>query len=189
MSILERFVEKIRQEQGLTNEVPGFDSDNGNEVAKYLFVLEAPGRMAVKSGRLSPENNDPTARKFKEQLLKARIDKSEIVLWNIVPWYLGENGKIRSAKTSDVNVCFEYLDNLIARLKELECIVLVGSAARKAHVHLSHKTNLRVLSCHHPSPKVMNTSDEKDKENVEVFKAMKRLSETKRRQVLFAGLN
>lgn len=177
MSELERFVEKIRQEQRLMDEVPGFDPDIENEAAKYLLLLEAPGRMAIRSGRVSLENKDQTASKLKEQLYKAGIDKAEIVLWNIVPWYLGDGKRITSAKFSDVELALKYLDELITKLEKLECIVLVGGAARSAHVHLSHKTSLRILSCHHPSPKVMNTSNEKDKENVEVFRAMKRHSE------------
>jgi siroheme synthase (precorrin-2 oxidase/ferrochelatase) len=57
-------------------------------------------------------------------------------------------------------------------LEKLEAIVLVGTAARKAHVFLSAKTDVRILSCHHPSPKVKNFSPETTHENVEVMKAM-----------------
>jgi uracil-DNA glycosylase len=63
MSPLERFVQKIRSEQGLSTEVPGFDPLNGNENARFLFVLEAPGPKAVKkTGVISFDNPDQTAR-------------------------------------------------------------------------------------------------------------------------------
>lgn len=42
-------VEKIRLIKGTKN-VPGFDPNNGNENAQYLFLLEAPGQGSVKSG-------------------------------------------------------------------------------------------------------------------------------------------
>jgi uracil-DNA glycosylase family 4 len=172
-SPLRAFVEKIRSEQGLSDEVPNFDPLNGNENAKFLFVLEAPGAKAVKSGFISFDNPDQTAKNFREQLEEAGIKRSEIILWNVVPWYLGNSGKtkIRAAQSRDISKCLDYLGELVSLLKKLECIVLVGSAARKAHVYLSHETKLRILSCHHPSPKVKNFSPATAKENVAVFRA------------------
>lgn len=182
MQALKKYVNKIRKEQRLSSEVPEFDPKNGNENARFLFVLEAPGAKAIKkTGFVSFDNPDQTAKNFKNQLRKARIDRTEIAIWNIVPWYLGntDKSKIRPAKAQDIEKCLGYLDILVAQLKKLECIMLVGGAARQAHVHLSHKTNARILSCHHPSPRVMNNSPAKAKENVAVFKAMKRYSETR----------
>lgn len=179
MSPLERFVQKIRSEQGLSTEVPGFDPLNGNENARFLFVLEAPGPKAVKkTGVISFDNPDQTASNFREQLESAKIERSEIAVWNIVPWYLGnvDKTKIRRAKTSDIEKGLAYLDHLVKLLKKLECIVLVGGAARKAHIHLSHTTGVRILSCHHTSPRVRNYKPETADENVAVFKAMKRYS-------------
>ena len=86
MNHLNKFVEKIRREQGLSDEVPRIDPQNGNEEARILFVLEAPGAQAVKTGFVSFDNPDQTARNFREQLIRAGIDRSEIVIWNIVPW-------------------------------------------------------------------------------------------------------
>ena len=34
-------IDRIKAERGLTNQVPAFDPRNGNEDAKYLFLLEA----------------------------------------------------------------------------------------------------------------------------------------------------
>jgi len=178
MNNLKNFVGKIRSEQGLSDEVPNFDPANGNENAKYLFILEAPGAKAIKTGMISFDNPDQTAANFREQLRQAGIDRSEIAIWNVVPWYLGNSGKtkIRPAQSRDIGKCLEYLASLVAILKNLECIVLVGSAARKAHVYLSHETAVRILSCHHPSPRVINNSPAAEKENVAVLKAMKRFS-------------
>ena len=173
MKNLNQFVERIRKEMGLSDEVPNFDPRNGNESARILFLLEAPGKNAVKTGLISFENPDQTARNFREQLEIAGIDRSEIAIWNIVPWYLGDGKKIKPAGVSDVKESIEYLDDLIKILKKLEFIVLVGEKARGAFVYLSHKTAVRILGCHHPSPKVVNTSPEKVEENILVFRAMK----------------
>jgi len=175
MSQLESFVEKIRSEQNLGIEVPGFDPKNGNEKARFLLILEAPGAKAVKTGVISFDNPDFTATNLKRQLEVAGIDRSEIAIWNVVPWYLGndEKTKIRPAKTRDISQCLGYLAELVSLLNRLECVVLVGAAARKAHVHLSYTTKVRILSCHHPSPRVMNHSSDAARDNIAVFKAMK----------------
>jgi uracil-DNA glycosylase len=62
-SRLSLLVDRIRAEQGLGREVPGFDPLNGNENARFLFVLEAPGPKAVARGIISFDNEDQTAKK------------------------------------------------------------------------------------------------------------------------------
>jgi len=173
-SPLTSLVERIRCEQHLSREVPGFDPANGNERARFLFVLEAPGPQAVASGFISLNNNDQTAKNFRTQLTKAGISPSDIALWNVVPWYLGntEKTKIRGALASDVKQGLAYLSEVVFAIEALKCIVLVGGAARQAHVHLSHTTSARILSCHHPSPKVQNTVAGASEENVAVFHYM-----------------
>jgi len=178
MAPLDQLVERIRKEQGLTKEVPGFDPKNGHEDAKYLLLLEAPGPKAIETKIVSFDNPDQTAANLKGQLAEAGIDRSEIVVWNIVPWYLGNRDmtKIRAAKLDDVTLCLTNLGDQVRVMKDLRCIVLVGAAARRAHVHLSHTTDARILSCHHPSPRVKNSSPVTAKENVSVFKAMARMA-------------
>ena len=172
-------VERIRPEQGLGREVPGFDPQNGNEKARFLFVLEAPGPRAVETGVISFDNPDQTARNFRTQLQHAGVARNELALWNVVPWYLGnkERTKIRGAKTSDIKLGLNYLATVVASMARLQCVVLVGGAARQAHIHLSHRTTARILSCHHPSPKVQNTVHGAAEENVSVFRFMLASSE------------
>lgn len=174
MDNLRKFVSRIKKENGLSEEVPNFDPLNGNENARILFVLEAPGAKAVKTGYISFDNPDQSARNFRDQLQKAGIDRSEIAIWNIVPWYLGDGYKIRAAGVSDVLKGLNYLNELIILLKKLEFIVLVGGAARRAHAFLSHKVKIRILGCHHPSPKVVNNNPNMAKENILVFKMMRK---------------
>jgi len=169
-------VNRIRKEKILLREVPGFDPKNGNEQAKYLFLLEAPGPKAIQSGQISFDNEDPSARNFRNQLDKAGIAREEIALWNVVPWYIGnETGtSIRGANGDDVYTGIDYLIPLISVMPNLRCIILVGGAARRAHISLSRFTAARIVSCHHPSAKVINANHpEKDKENIEVFRFIK----------------
>jgi uracil-DNA glycosylase len=172
---LSDFVGQIRDERKLGHEVPDFDPANGNEGARYLFVLEAPGPQAVKRGIVSFRNPDQTARNFRRQLEQAQIVDKDIAIWNIVPWYVGnqERTRIRAVQGEEVAIGTRYLKQLLDLLPELRCIVLVGGAARKAHVTLSAATAVRILSCHHPSPRVMNLLPAAEAENVEVFRFMR----------------
>jgi uracil-DNA glycosylase len=167
-------VERIRAEQGGAK-VPGFDPSNGNEDARYLFLLEAPGPKAVARDMISFDNPDQTAKNLRLQLERAGIQRSDIALWNVIPWYLGnEQGtKIRGAMSSDVKQGLVYLEAIIDSMPRLEFIVLVGGAARQAHIHLSQRARVRILSCHHPSPKVQNTVQGAFDENVGVFQFMR----------------
>lgn len=169
-------IDHIRLAQGPGREVPGFDPENANEKARYLFLLEAPGPKALQTGYVSLNNPDPSARNFRRQLNKAGIEAKDIAIWNVVPWYLGDETrqKIRGATSADVRTGLEYLAQLIAAMPNLQCVVLVGGAARKAHVFLSQLTTARILSCHHPSAQVLNANPAAEEENIAVFQFMQR---------------
>src|ERR1039457_5717737 len=117
-------VNQLRTDRQLTREVPSFDPKNGNESAKLLFLLEAPGAQAVKSGLISFDNPDPSAHNFRNQLEKAGIGREEIALWNIVPWYIGnkESTSIRAAKGSDIEAGIKYLAPLVSAMPNLRCV-------------------------------------------------------------------
>jgi len=174
---LSELVEQIRVDRKIAAEVPGFDPLNGNELARFLFVLEAPGPKAVKTGYVSFDNPDQTARNFRRQLERAGIQRKDIAVWNIVPWYLGneEGTLIRAATAKDVKDGLPYLAGVIDCIPGLRCIVLVGGAARQAHVFLSHTTSVHILSCHHPSPQAQNKNSAASDENVAVFSRMRAL--------------
>jgi uracil-DNA glycosylase len=167
-------VARIRSERKLAaREVPDFDVTGmcGRENAKYLLLLEAPGPKALESGRISLDNPDPSAANLGSQLKEAGISRTDVVLWNIVPWYLG-NSKgttIRQAKSHDIQDGLNYLAPLLSLLPNLRCVVLVGGAARKAHMLLSRITTARIVTCHHPSARAINRNSDAVKENIEVF--------------------
>ena len=169
---LSKLVQQIRTDRNLTTQVPDFDPNNGNESAKYLFLLEAPGPRAVVSGKISFDNQDPTAANFREQLSEAGVARADIVIWNIVPWYIGnpDSAVIRAAGQQDINEGITYLKQLLSCLPQLKCIVLVGGAAKRAHLHLSSTTTARLVCCHHPSARVMNVNPNASQENIEIFR-------------------
>lgn len=174
-SALFHFVLTIRKNEGLNEEIPDFDPKNGNLNAKFLLVLEAPGPKAIKSGYVSIENPDSTAKNLGRQLSKANVSNDEIAIWNVVPWYVGNENKtkIRAINGGELDVGIRYLKELISLMPNLKCIVLVGGTARKAHVELSLSTKARILSCHHPSPRAINALPSIEDVNISVFKFMK----------------
>ncbi|MES2907681.1 MAG: uracil-DNA glycosylase [Pseudomonadota bacterium] len=171
----EILVSIIRTDLNLTSEVPCFDPKNGNERAKYLFLLEAPGPKAVESGIISFDNPDPTAKNLQEQLTSAGISREEVAVWNIVPWYIGnETGtSIRAATGQDVRAGTQYLAPLVSAMPNLCCIILVGRAARESHLLLSRITSARIVCCHHPSARVLNLNPAANNENIEIFNFIK----------------
>jgi uracil-DNA glycosylase len=168
----------MRQEQNLTVEVPNFDPNNGNEKAMFLFILEAPGPKAVKSGIISTDNPDPSARNFKAQLSEAGIEQSQIAIWNIVPWYIGnkERTKIRASKREDIEKGREYAKLISLNMPNLKAIVLVGGAARRSHVFFSQFSQVPVFACHHTSALSMNSRPLRYQENILVFRNILRLA-------------
>ncbi len=101
---LAAFVEQLRASRPVPIDVPMFEPGNGNKRAKFLLVLEAPGSQAIESGIVSIENQNPTARNLKELLKNSKIDKSEIAIWNIVPWYVGSEDRSKLKKLT-ISTC------------------------------------------------------------------------------------
>jgi len=149
----QNLVSRIKQEKG-SDGVPDFDPDGGSEASEYLFLLEAPGPKSLAnkgSGIISISNEDPTARRLKEQLDQAGFQKGEVVVWNIVPWYLGDDGGIESASVDNIREARPYLDALIEAMPKLKYVVLVGQKARHSFVYLSSHSRFVILGLHHTS--------------------------------------
>jgi uracil-DNA glycosylase len=176
-AILDAFVEDLRSKRQDPRDVPGFDPTNGNINAKVLLVLEAPGPRAVKSKRVSIENEDPTARNLKKLLTKTDLKPEDLIIWNVVPWYCGndEKTKIVPPSSKDLTAGIGFLCQLIGLLPNLKSVVLVGGTARKAHVRLSATTDARILSCHHMSQRVYNSNSAAAEENEAVFSVLGRI--------------
>lgn len=161
MKPLTDFVERIREERGRKVQVPDFDPLDGGIIAECLFVLEAPGPKAVETGFISRNNPDETAKNFFEFNQEAGIPREKTITWNIVPWYIGSKGKIRGAKSGDIEPGLGYLLELIALLKKLRIIVLIGRKAQRVKDDLSKNGTHAIIECYHPSPMFIN----RDKSN------------------------
>ncbi|MCL5960057.1 MAG: uracil-DNA glycosylase [Chloroflexi bacterium] len=157
MAKLKEYVDAIRAARGVDKTIPYFDSLDGGIDAKALFLLEAPGARAVESGFISRNNCDPTARNTCGFLWDAGIPRAKTILWNIVPWYVGDNRGIRAASSEDIREGMVYLPELFKMLSDLNLVVLVGREAQHATNQIERITNgVEIVDMYHPSQRVLN---------------------------------
>jgi len=117
--------------------VPLPDEKNGGIGAKILFVVERPGRVGTgKSGRVSFENQDPTAEFFRDLFLSIGIDRRNIFITNAVlchPIIAGYKDAPVSAK--ELKNCLHFLELQIKTIKP-KLIVPLGTKSLQAIKYL-----------------------------------------------------
>lgn len=156
MQPLLNYLKDMREALGADYEMPMFDPCDGGINARVLILLEAPGPKAVGSQFISRNNPDRTAENINNLLQKAEIPRADTILWNIVPWYIGDGKKIRSATKEDVKSSLPFLKKLIELLTNLDFIVLMGKPAQSAELEIKKITSKLIYCTAHPSPKVAN---------------------------------
>lgn len=158
---LTRFVEQLRTELGPEAAIPFFDPWDGGIEAEVLFLLEAPGAKARNSGFISRNNPDETAKNMFELLSEAKIERKQSVLWNVVPWYIGSENRIRPANRTDIQLGVASLQDLINLLPMLRGVVLVGGKAQSAIDHVrALRRDIFIETSPHPSPLFVNRKPE-----------------------------
>ena len=165
MKPLGEYLKGVREAMGAGYEMPAFDPLDGGIHARALLLLEAPGLKAVSSLFISRNNPDPTARNQCELLMDAGIPRADTIIWNIVPWYVGDGqGRIRPINQNDIRAALPHLKTLLELLSALQVIVLVGKKAQSAAPEIRRLTNLPFITTPHPSARVFNIWPEKRKE-------------------------
>lgn len=150
-------------------EVPFFDPCDGGTNAQALFLLEAPGRKAMGSRFISRNNPDPSAKMMFMTLARAGIPRQTTLLWNVVPWYVGNHTAIRAVTPDDIAASLSFLKELIDLLPNLKAVVLVGKKAQRVELHVAKLTVCRVFRSPHPSQRVMNRWPEQRAEMIKTF--------------------
>lgn len=141
--------------------IPYFDPFDGGTRADCLFLLEAPGPKAVSSQFISRDNPDETAKNIFLLCREAGIHRRRTVLWNVVPWYIGTEKKIRPANARDLGAAALVLVELAALLPTLHTVVLLGNKASTAKSSIAELLpQARVFSVPHPSPMFVNRRSE-----------------------------
>lgn len=175
---LTEFVEALRREKGPPYEIPYFDPWDGGTDARVLNLLEAPGAKAVRSGFVSRNNPDETAKNSIELHKAAGIPRRLAVSWNIVPWYIGSGTRIRAAKSDDIAAGARSLERLLGLLPKLQAILLVGrKAERAAGLIQTLRANVKIFSSPHPSPLFVNRLPGNRERILEVLREVRRFLE------------
>ena len=165
--------------------IPDFDPCDGGITAKALFLLEAPSGKAVGSNFISRNNPDPTAKNMCHLMNSANIPRRDTLLWNIVPWYIGneERTKLRSANKEDIKAALYHLPSLLDMLPNLKIIVLVGKHAQSARNYIEElieerTPKLTIIETHHMSNQVFNRWSHKKTETEQEFVRIAQLLKT-----------
>jgi uracil-DNA glycosylase len=161
---------EVMQEVGEQKAMPQFDPCDGGVDARALFLLEAPGPKAVGSTFISRNNPDPTARNMCLLMQQAGIPRAETLLWNIVPWYVGDETRIRAVTNTDIREAMPHFQKLLQLLPRLEAIVLVGQKAQSAAMEIRKLTPVPFFYAPHMSARVFNVWPEKQAEAETVFR-------------------
>ena len=159
---LNDWVRSLRSRLGGDAIVPWFDPADGGVGASILWLLEAPGPKATLerggSGMVSCDNNDRTALNAFETRQEAGVARDRVVHWNVIPYYLGSDTKIRAWAHDDVAAVGPLLGELMALLPRVRCVILGGAAAQKAwRDHQPRGYRGHAIDCPHPSPTNVNT--------------------------------
>ncbi|WP_338501554.1 uracil-DNA glycosylase [Sphingomonas kaistensis] len=141
-----------------TNEYPYFDPADGGVNASILFLFEKPGPMTVDkgslgrvgSGLISRDNDDPTAEATFCFMREAGVPRTSTVTWNTVP---GWNGT-RRITSSELKAGVRDLSELLALLRKVRTIVLVGRKAERAEASIRELGPYALFRSPHPSPLV-----------------------------------
>ena len=179
MAPLKDFVKKLRKEMGFAVTIPDFDPMDGGVNAEILFLMAAPGIKAIESGFVSCDNPDQTAKNLFELIGEAGIQRSHIALWNVVPWYLGDGGKVRAPDVGDIHEGMTFFPELIDLFKNVRAIILLGKKAQISKEIIKIHSNLVIFECPLSSPLFINTNPNNRKkilntlQNVKIFMGIK----------------
>ncbi len=144
---LSDFVRRLRIETGPA--VPWFDPLDGGIGARLLVLMEAPSRKGIQNGFVSVDNPTPTGRRMREEFAAAGIRRTDLAIWNIVPWYLGDELKARNPTSAERRQGTFELRSLLPLFPQLQVVLTLGVPAREGwrSLHL----DLAYFAAPHPS--------------------------------------
>jgi hypothetical protein len=118
-------------------DVPSVDPNDAGVGARALFLLESPGPRAVGTGFISRDNPDPSARNMGKSLDLAGFARSDVLLWNVVPYCVSTIERNKNASSKQIRSAIPYTQAFIDRLPNLSVVVFCGRRAQLAASHLA----------------------------------------------------
>lgn len=153
MDALDRYLSQLKElRDGMPGDIPAFSDKDGRTSARMLFLFQDPGRSgAAKSGVVDRDNDDPSAKAFREAN-EGVLDRRETVCWNAIP--LAKQGTF--AEEKQLVREWGLVPRLLDALPEVRVVVLCGNVARDLTVDVyahgaDRGRDLLVLHGPHPS--------------------------------------
>ncbi|MDA7688339.1 hypothetical protein N8753_01380 [Pelagibacteraceae bacterium] len=152
---LKKYLSNLKEKTGYR--FPSFD-DNASIKAEVLCVLQDPGHSgAERSLKCSLNNNDPTARRQRDEIKKVNISEDRILMWNFYAAFdLTINKKNNLFWASQI-------DELIEILPNLKVIVVFGKKTWEGMFNIKNLKKITILSAPHPSNRGMNDDGASEK--------------------------
>ncbi len=94
------------------------------------------GPIAVGTGIISQDNDDPTAHNMTHTLAETGFLRSDVVLWNVVPYCDSTIDRNRNPTVAQIKEAIPYTQVFIDELKSLKVAVYCGLHAHKAQKYL-----------------------------------------------------
>lgn len=140
MKSLIRLVKKIEKKERQI--IPIVDNKDGGINAECLLLLQCPGQGAIKSGEISRDNYDQTAKYFSKKMKTYKISRENTVILNAIPWAETKFNALNMEKGA------KYLYEFLMILRKLKVVVLVGHVAQTMWSnHLEQTPDCRVYLC------------------------------------------
>jgi hypothetical protein len=140
-------------------DVPNVDPNDGGVNARMLVLLESPGPRAVGTGFVSRDNPDPSARNIARLLDSAGFARSEVLIWNVVPFCVSTVDRNRNASRSQIVAALPRTRAFIERLRDLRVIVLAGRRAQIVRPLLRTPERVVCIETFHPGAMAYNRAE------------------------------
>lgn len=161
MAPLTQYVRTLRASTQDPRDIPWFDPLDGGMQARALFVLESPGPKALESGFISANNPDQTAARTWCMRKDARLRRSDLLVWNIVPWYLRNGKSFRAPNGEELRLGARHLKDVLKLASHIEFVVTQGKPATRAWkliaADIDPHNRFKHIETSHPSPQNLNT--------------------------------
>lgn len=134
MDALEKYRGKLRElPDDRHSTIPWFSDKDGRTAAQALFLFQDPGKSgAAKSGVADRDNEDPSAKAFREAS-EGILEREKTVSWNAIPWAI--QGKVGYERWLVRE--WQVIPLLLDALPKVTVVVLCGNVARDFnHRHL-----------------------------------------------------
>ena len=152
---LNSYLSSLKEKTGYR--FPAFD-DNASTKAEVLCILQDPGHSGAESSlKCSLNNNDPTARRQREEVKKVNINENRLLMWNFYAAF-----DLTINKSNNLFWASQ-IDELIDILPNLKVIVVFGKKTWEGMFNIKNIKKIPILSAPHPSNRGMNDKGTSEK--------------------------